>query len=72
MASLKLVPFDQRDKALAECAELLDQHEFLPRFSRNNDKLDSFYFDTLKIGVKKSLAEVTKAILTLSHVEEGP
>ena len=47
----------------------------MPQFSRNNDKLNSYYFDTLKIGKKNNLAEVTKVILTLSHgqadVERG-
>ena len=63
IATLK--SFDQTDKALAEYAELLDQREVLPQFSRNNVKLDSYYFDTLKIGEKKNLAEVTKSYLNL-------
>jgi len=75
IATLKLLPFDQTDKALAEYAELLYQRQVLPQFSRNNDKLDSYYFDTLRIDKNNNLAEVTKVILTLSHgqadVERG-
>ena len=72
----KIIQPSEADEALKQYTELIQQKELLPAFNRCNDRVDSYFFKNLRIGDnKKDLAEVAKAIFTLSHgqadVERG-
>ena len=72
----KIIQPSEADETLKQYTKSIQQKELLPAFNRCNDRIDTYSFKNLRIGDnRKDLAEVAKAIFTLSHgqadVERG-
>ena len=70
----------ERDKCPSQLSDFMHEKvntncDTFTSFSKENDRLDAFYFSTVNIGKYKELSMILKTILTLSHgnalVEHG-
>ena len=80
MISRKMISPVERNKCPSQLFDFMHEKvntncDTFTSFSKENDRLDTFYFSTVNIGKYKELSMILKTILTLSHgnasVEHG-
>ena len=80
MINRKMISPVKRDKCPSQLSDFMHEKvnticDAFTSFSKENDRLDTFYFSTVNIGKYKELSMILKTILTLSHgnasVEHG-